>query len=723
MMDIQLNKSAMLCSRCQRIDFGALLQKELDLSPPHYSDEFKEFGELLLDLESSPIDLLSSACALCRLFGAVSPSDTCKDGSSRAGNCYLRVFSAAKAITLLNPSDLRELEMRDRLLLGVVRFSPVITQAPRVAEVVRMKESLQETGLLFFRRSEQPFQGRSPLDVRRIKQDVVDYAFIHECLKYCRRNHAKHCGRPRRKHAPPFRVIECRTLAVLEVPPACEYVALSYLWGELDPSNPPYLAICRGWLDLQRVPKVISDSIHFTLECGLRYLWVDRYCINQSDEQDKYDQIRQMDLIYANAQFTIIAVAGSGPHHGLPGVKETKRKPQPTLALDGISLVSTLPFARWLVGMSTWATRGWTYQEGLLSSRRVIFTDEQVYFECNEIHCAESIVHPWDHVQTWYFRHSFQGIAPSAFSHHEYKSRVSSTIYMGGSYLRKTIGHDFEDIMTFVSEFSQRKLSFAVDRVNAMQGIFQRFSDDEYHKHPFHFFVGIPIIPPIGSNPSFPAGRTATEGFLMGLCWRLDAPGRRRKEFPSWSWAGWKGQVKSELLFNLKMYNRFSHIDVWVEDEDKALVPFPDWDQVLHTLSRFRDRCRFIHIEAHTFPVQVDYIGQEDIPKGRNSYQRPGGYFAKICNNSDSFSHERVHFDFDVSEEDICYRRLTGILISESSGSQNLIVLVVEEMDGWAERRGIFSYNTDFLYEGMPWRADRLDWVYAPKERRRIRLG
>jgi hypothetical protein len=77
--------------------------------------------------------------------------------------------------------------------------------------------------------------------------------------------------------------------------------------------------------------------------------------------------------------------------------------------------------------------------------------------------------------------------------------------------------------------------------------------------------------------------------------------------------------------------------------------------------------------------------------------------------------HQRVHFDFNVSEEDICYRRLTGILISESGSSQNLVVLVVEEMDGWAERRGIFSYNTDFLYYGSDIGADMDIWLRAPK--------
>lgn len=133
------------------------------------------------------------------------------------------------------------------------------------------------------------------------------------------------------------------------------------------------------------------DSVQVSLDLNIKYLWVDKYCINQSDEEDMAIQLRQMDLIYANAQVTIIAAAGDGPHHGLPGVAGTSRKPQPSLRVRDHYIASTLPHGSNIFLKSKWASRGWTYQESIFSKRRLIFTEEQVFWECNQMHSAEAI--------------------------------------------------------------------------------------------------------------------------------------------------------------------------------------------------------------------------------------------------------------------------------------------------------------------------------------------
>jgi hypothetical protein len=107
-----------------------------------------------------------------------------------------------------------------------------------------------------------------------------------------------------------------------------------------------------------------------------------------------------MDLIYANAQVTIIAAAGADPWYGLPGVAGTLRKKQPKLAVSDGIISSTLPASAWVIKNSKWASRGWTDQEGLLSKRRLFFTDEQGFFECNSMHCAESLNLPLDAMHT-----------------------------------------------------------------------------------------------------------------------------------------------------------------------------------------------------------------------------------------------------------------------------------------------------------------------------------
>lgn len=37
------------------------------------------------------------------------------------------------------------------------------------------------------------------------------------------------------------------------------------------------------------------------MKLGMRYLWVDKYCINQANNVGKMEHIRNMDKIYRNA--------------------------------------------------------------------------------------------------------------------------------------------------------------------------------------------------------------------------------------------------------------------------------------------------------------------------------------------------------------------------------------------------------------------------------------
>lgn len=69
-----------------------------------------------------------------------------------------------------------------------------------------------------------------------------------------------------------LQVIDCERKTLVKAPPGCQYVALSYVWGEShgykhDSSDSP----------LERLPRTVSDSWLLTQKLGYRYLWVDRY--------------------------------------------------------------------------------------------------------------------------------------------------------------------------------------------------------------------------------------------------------------------------------------------------------------------------------------------------------------------------------------------------------------------------------------------------------------
>lgn len=78
----------------------------------------------------------------------------------------------------------------------------------------------------------------------------------------------------------------------------------------------------------------MSDALSVTKALGYRYLWVDKFCIDQTDENAKLEQIRHMDSVYECAELTIIAAAGADGSNGLPGVASRPRKQQP-MAFSG----------------------------------------------------------------------------------------------------------------------------------------------------------------------------------------------------------------------------------------------------------------------------------------------------------------------------------------------------------------------------------------------------
>jgi hypothetical protein len=101
-----------------------------------------------------------------------------------------------------------------------------------------------------------------------------------------------------------------------------------------------------------------------------------------------------MDLMYQNAQITIVASAGEDPTHGLPGVSAGDRSTQACATIGKHFLVSTPSNPQESILSSKWKTRAWTYQEALFSRRRLFFTDKQVYYECEGMCCCEALNFP-----------------------------------------------------------------------------------------------------------------------------------------------------------------------------------------------------------------------------------------------------------------------------------------------------------------------------------------
>ncbi len=180
---------------------------------------------------------------------------------------------------------------------------------------------------------------------------------------------------------------------LVTLPSDTRYFAMSYVWGTAKSFHTTQATVealkVSGALADASIPKTVRDAMELTVRLGEKYLWVDALCIIQDDEESKMDLILKMDMIYNRALLTVIALSGEHADSGLPGVSKDSRPPIgpleyfPTNGNDSLSITIQHPGLGLKVKDSIYATRGWTYQERLLSPRRLYLTESQAYYHCN----------------------------------------------------------------------------------------------------------------------------------------------------------------------------------------------------------------------------------------------------------------------------------------------------------------------------------------------------
>jgi len=576
------------CEFCRAIDFEGISKLKI----------CHGVGVIIEKFDALYNQLKTSNCPLCRLFGIVAPDNL-------AYRFQLRAFSAKNTLAGANTGEL--VNVLDSVLLGVISRSHGSSVPEHnfdgskdLSEYQKMRQSLQSTGFIALNRTPlslgatRPNFRYNPIDTR------LDISWAKMYIDYCDKNHQVGCATQELSAVHNLRVIDCNTRAVVSAPPSCKYLALSYVWGEPDGSDSHHTF---QQSHLGAVPKTIRDSIEVTLALGYEYLWVDQYCINQKDRADKHDQVRQMDKIYSGAQVTIVAAAGTDASYGLPGASGTLRKPQTIVQTRGFQLFATGPHPKHLVRKSKWAKRGWTYQEGVLSKRRLIFTDQKIFYDCNGMHGAECLDLPLDEMHgTNSTVGQKSGAAPKEFG---------AGIPTGPlGYKTPVKEKDMWNILVCIDDFKQRALTFEDDRLEALQGIFKVF---ESKSSPVKNFMGVPIMfppEPAAYPPQSPL-YSPLGSLIDGLTWQHLGPTYRSSKFPSWSWAGWTGAICHRPLqitgflgdgYSTDEYNPL----IWVETPARTLIPISDsWADLHDTISLYSMTTRYLHIEADTFPCDI----------------------------------------------------------------------------------------------------------------------
>ncbi|KAI3327251.1 HET-domain-containing protein [Xylariaceae sp. AK1471] len=349
---------------------------------------------------------------------------------------------------------------------------------------------------------------RSPpaLCGRFVNAKWIDHSLPRRWKQRCDMEHA--CTSPEPlsllKGELPLWVVDTWQQCLVPCSPSTTYIALSYVWG----GTPTFMALKDNIKRLQNpsslaegstktIPKTIRDAMFFVQRLGERYLWVDMLCIVQDDEQ-KLVEIANMGAIYAQASITIVASDGDNADDGLRGLRgmsgpRSVRQFVRSLG-QGVPLIETYG-PRVAATRSTWETRGWTFQEALLSRRMVTFKQGWVRWVC--------------HGAIW--------------------EEYSDTGKRGPRIFSKLVP-DVQELTMVIYNFNTKSLTFPEDALFAFSGISSALSST------FHggFVSGFPVLL-----------------FHIGLLWvPMSTTSRRAPKrtagdpcLPSWSWAGWEGAV------------------------------------------------------------------------------------------------------------------------------------------------------------------------------------
>ncbi|ENH63828.1 hypothetical protein FOC1_g10007965 [Fusarium oxysporum f. sp. cubense race 1] len=205
----------------------------------------------------------------------------------------------------------------------------------------------------------------------RVIEGMVNVDYIRKGLEHCREHHSEQCNAKFDKGLLITKMLDVNTRKVVDCPDNCDYLALSYVWGGIHPAD--------GALEAGTLPQTIEDAITLTKRLGKQYLWVDALCIDQSPsptpEQaaSKAKQLQLMHLIYYCATITIFI-----PGISKPRVGSTRER------INGKELVVVPPQIMTEIKSSVWQTRAWTWQEDVLSTRKLYLTETQWILQCNE---------------------------------------------------------------------------------------------------------------------------------------------------------------------------------------------------------------------------------------------------------------------------------------------------------------------------------------------------
>lgn len=237
------------------------------------------------------------------------------------------------------------------------------------------------------------------------------FSTLNKWIKKCDANHerCRENGSVGMNKTLPHRILKIEAMGsssirLVENDPSTErYACLSYRWG------PDTRKTSLTWANLavyrERIPDhciypLIRDAITATSRVGLRYLWIDSFCIVQDDELDWHREAACMGDIYENAFITLSSTTANDTGRlfseldplklGYP-ITKIGQTPvfirrelyHPAVPGYGLQDPEHMVLPHYSLKQYT-LSRGWIFQERILSRRFVHFLKDELFWECRQ---------------------------------------------------------------------------------------------------------------------------------------------------------------------------------------------------------------------------------------------------------------------------------------------------------------------------------------------------
>ncbi|PPQ67585.1 hypothetical protein CVT25_012079 [Psilocybe cyanescens] len=326
----------------------------------------------------------------------------------------------------------------------------------------------------------------------------------------------------------PDRVIDCSNLErpklVVTNNVRGVYATLSYVWGRnqtIVSTTKNVDSFIKDGIDMQSLPPTIRDAMISAHNLGVQYLWIDAFCILQDSDEDKGRQIGKMNKIYMGAYFTIIAACASGVDEGFLQDRPARIPSAhvPFVCPDG-KIGSVFLTSTEMVGydvtqmyhdeMEPVSSRGWCFQEHVLSERSFVFAADTLKYQCQKeiVSIGDAFCEPTTGPR---LPKAFSSDGTLNLTPHEKLWARRSWLYVIWEYSRRTLSKPDIDIL------------------NALGGVAEQY----HYVWRTRYYAGL-----------------WEHTFLEDLLWRLESaggdpsprPGIYRA--PSWSWASVNGQIQ-----------------------------------------------------------------------------------------------------------------------------------------------------------------------------------